>query len=420
MRKKVCGFGINDVDYVINKKVTDSNGNTFKEVCPFYRRWLNMIQRCYSDRPHYTTYKDVSVCEDWRYLSKFKDWMEQQDWEGKHLDKDLLGDGKLYSPETCCFIDNQTNVFIRETIASSQGLSKGVCKDSFPKGKDNNFLIYAQDVTLKKRLHVGYSNTHKLGSKIFTRYMGYYGDILSERYENIRIKTALKNLPKYEVREVPEFMHLFENAVLYFNETFGNKVTDKSLIKVYKDLTKEEVSGKMEMISSYYDEDWEGVLDGLCDTLFTGLMWLNLQGRSLPKEYLKTTDIKGISKYDFKLLEKSLDEDRVEFFQRALIDLSLKVSQISDLEGAFERVYESNMSKLLKNSVNINEDQIKTELEKEGRYSDIFFEEREDGLVVKAKIDLQEGKVYPSGKIMKGWWYKSVEDLGGLEVFLYE
>lgn len=420
MDKKVCGFGINDVDYTINKKITDEDGNTLTEICPFYRRWLNMIQRCYSDRPNYIYYKDVNVCEEWKYLSKFKAWMEKQDWEGKHLDKDLLGDGKLYSPATCCFIDNQTNSFIRETISSSQGLNKGVCKDSIPKRKDNKFLIYAQDVTLKKRLHVGYCNTHKLASRIFARYMGYYGDILSDRYQDTRIKGALKNLPKYGVREVPEFMHLFEDLVIHFNDTFGNKVTDKSLINVYKNLTKEEISGKMEMLSSYIDEDWEGVLDGLCDTLFTGLMWLNLHGLCLPKEYLKTTDIKGISKYDFKLLEKSLDEDRVEFFQRALIDLSIKVSRISDIQGAFERVYESNMSKVLINFKSEDYEQVKCRLEREGRYSDIFFEELEDGVVVKAKTDLQEGKVYPSGKIMKGWWYKSVEDLGGLEVFLYE
>ena len=39
--------------------------------------------------------------------------MEQQDWKGKHLDKDLLVyKNKVYSPETCVFIDQRLNNFL--------------------------------------------------------------------------------------------------------------------------------------------------------------------------------------------------------------------------------------------------------------------------------------------------------------------
>ena len=39
--------------------------------------------------------------------------MEQQDWEGKHLDKDLLIQGnKHYSPTTCVFVDQRVNKFL--------------------------------------------------------------------------------------------------------------------------------------------------------------------------------------------------------------------------------------------------------------------------------------------------------------------
>jgi hypothetical protein len=37
--------------------------------------------------------------------------MEKQDWQGKQLDKDLLGDGKLYSPKTCVFVSSRVNKF---------------------------------------------------------------------------------------------------------------------------------------------------------------------------------------------------------------------------------------------------------------------------------------------------------------------
>lgn len=54
--------------------------------------------------------------------------MEVQDWEGKHLDKDVLVLGnKHYSPETCAFIDHRLNSFITSDIQAPRGsLAVGV------------------------------------------------------------------------------------------------------------------------------------------------------------------------------------------------------------------------------------------------------------------------------------------------------
>lgn len=73
-----------------------------------------MITRSLSSnyKKNHPTYKDVKVCKEWLIFSNFKAWMEQQDWEGKELDKDLLGDGKLYSPDTCCFLPLEINSFL--------------------------------------------------------------------------------------------------------------------------------------------------------------------------------------------------------------------------------------------------------------------------------------------------------------------
>jgi len=42
-------------------------------------------------------------------FSNFKSWAEKQDWQHKQLDKDILGDGKLYSKDTCRFVESWLN-----------------------------------------------------------------------------------------------------------------------------------------------------------------------------------------------------------------------------------------------------------------------------------------------------------------------
>lgn len=109
----VFGFGINDANYTVSEKI---NGR--RVLCNFYRTWRAMLQRCYSDDFHKNnkSYKDCFVCDEWLIFSNFKDWMQQQDWQGKELDKDLLVRGnKVYCPELCVFVDKMTNSFFTNT-----------------------------------------------------------------------------------------------------------------------------------------------------------------------------------------------------------------------------------------------------------------------------------------------------------------
>ena len=125
-KKLVCGVGINDADYVVKKWETIgyADGKQKRKLvwaCPYYRAWKNMIERCYSAKYQESkpTYAGCTVSEDWLTLSNFKAWMEKQDWEGKHLDKDLLFEGsKAYSAETCVFVTPMTNSFINDSGAS--------------------------------------------------------------------------------------------------------------------------------------------------------------------------------------------------------------------------------------------------------------------------------------------------------------
>lgn len=107
-RSRVIGVGINDADYD-----TCVNGS----VCPYYRKWADLLRRCYSKRflEKRSSYKGCTVCKEWHTFSNFKRWMEKQDWEGKVLDKDLLsGDDKIYSPDTCVFLPSKINNFLSE------------------------------------------------------------------------------------------------------------------------------------------------------------------------------------------------------------------------------------------------------------------------------------------------------------------
>lgn len=61
-RSLVCGFGINDANYNIEVII-----NNKKIRCPYYKRWRNMLERCYSAKHHakYPTYKNCTVCDEW-------------------------------------------------------------------------------------------------------------------------------------------------------------------------------------------------------------------------------------------------------------------------------------------------------------------------------------------------------------------
>lgn len=119
-RGLVCGIGINNADYKVSKKTRIEGGLYKYEKCPHYDRWSSMISRCYSAErlKKSKAYRDCSVCDDWLYFMKFKAWMENQDFTGKHIDKDILIEGnRVYSPEACLFVDPSINLFMSKRVS---------------------------------------------------------------------------------------------------------------------------------------------------------------------------------------------------------------------------------------------------------------------------------------------------------------
>lgn len=136
MGKLVKGWGINDADYTVKIKTAyyDTTGKRkFNEVwnCPYYERWLSILERSFSDKYIISkpSYKDVTTSEDWKYFSDFREWMLGKNWQGMQLDKDILVPGnKVYGPNTCAFVPRYINsLIVRGGIKT--GLPIGVTYD---------------------------------------------------------------------------------------------------------------------------------------------------------------------------------------------------------------------------------------------------------------------------------------------------
>lgn len=104
-RKPVFGVGINDADYIVGK-------------CPFYRKWTNMLMRCYSETYliNNPSYRGCTVSDSWLVFSNFRSWLENKGYGNNteyELDKDILVKGnREYSENVCCLVPKEVNSFL--------------------------------------------------------------------------------------------------------------------------------------------------------------------------------------------------------------------------------------------------------------------------------------------------------------------
>lgn len=123
-RKLIYGVGINDANYNVTYR---EHGRLI--VCPLYNQWKSMLQRCFCPvlKQKYPTYESCTVVPEWLKFSAFLAWAEHQDWQGKHLDKDLLVPGnKMYGPETCLWVDPNINRLLINSKARKGDLPVGI------------------------------------------------------------------------------------------------------------------------------------------------------------------------------------------------------------------------------------------------------------------------------------------------------
>ena len=155
-KKLVYGVGINDADY----KVQVAGWK-----CPFYERWKGMLRRAYSAKllKICPTYLGTTVDPGWHRLSLFTEWMEQQDYRGMSLDKDILFVGnKHYSPETCVFVPQRINSILLDSGSIRGDHPLGVCYRENIKHKP--YYSSLRDVE-RSKVYLGYHETPEKAHK---------------------------------------------------------------------------------------------------------------------------------------------------------------------------------------------------------------------------------------------------------------
>ena len=154
-RVKICGVGFIP---------STLKGKEHRSIRAFIS-WKNMIRRIYNGYGRFAKcYENCVICEEWLDYGVFKNWYENQRGCGLkyELDKDLLGNGKLYSPETCCLLPRELNRMISDRKTKNRELPTGVVKS----GK-KYYAHYVMGTSEKKLVRIGGFNTPEEASNAY-------------------------------------------------------------------------------------------------------------------------------------------------------------------------------------------------------------------------------------------------------------
>lgn len=177
----IYGIGINDAGYSIKTRVKGKQVND-----PYYDAWKRMLHRCYrKDKSKNKSYIGCSVCTEWLRFSNFRNWMQDQDWEGKALDKDIINDGnKIYSPESCAFVDLATNNLLLNNKARRGSLPQGVTKTT-------NSKYQARISKNAKHTHLGHFDTPEEAHQAWAKAKSELLKETAYKQSDERVKNAL-------------------------------------------------------------------------------------------------------------------------------------------------------------------------------------------------------------------------------------
>lgn len=184
--KKGLVFGVGLFDSIL----------TTKEEGQAYKIWRHVLMRCYCPayQKRQKTYIGCQVAESWKTYTNFKLWFNENYIEGWELDKDLLGDGKLYSPETCCFLPKCLNLALpKQTSKNRKGVRfngysyTAQCADE--SGNANHLGSYK---TKNEALEVYYYFKNKVIANLANKFKDYIKPKVLETLINFDCKNKFK------------------------------------------------------------------------------------------------------------------------------------------------------------------------------------------------------------------------------------
>lgn len=151
-----------------------------------YKRWLDMMQRCYNDRFHerQPQYSGCEVCEEWWDFCNFEKWYNEHYYEiedeSMDLDKDILFKGnKVYGSTTCCIVPHGINTLFLTGKKKRGDYPLGIHYDQ-EKGKYRASMSY-HGIPIK----IG---TFKTIEEAFARYKEYKEDFIKDIAEQYKGK----------------------------------------------------------------------------------------------------------------------------------------------------------------------------------------------------------------------------------------
>lgn len=195
IRDKVQGFGVNDAGYPTStsEKIDGKFVKAWR--CPIYCFWARMLERCFSHKKkiRHPTYRDCTICEDWKYFSNFRRWvLEEQpnkDWMDCELDKDLLiTNNKYYGPETCAFVSKKVNNFLLSNTISRGDSMIGVSWHI----RDKKFRASCKNPFTGRCTHVGYFTNELDAHKAWQAKKHEYACQLADLQDDPRVAKALR------------------------------------------------------------------------------------------------------------------------------------------------------------------------------------------------------------------------------------
>lgn len=206
IKPTVFGVGVNDSATPTQKfESITASGKTKNKlvwICKYYRKWKDMLKRCYYQRD-FSTYFDCEVCESWLLFSNFKSWCQDQeslfniDISDMHLDKDLLvTDNKIYSPRTCMFVHGKVNTFILDSKGARGDFKLGV---NLNKTK-TKYEAWCRYPLKRRQTYLGVYDTEDEAHEVWRLHKEKYANLLIEQLEitDERVITILKNKYKKE------------------------------------------------------------------------------------------------------------------------------------------------------------------------------------------------------------------------------